>query len=234
MTEPQTIPVHEPRLRSLERDHTHLEQIQAAGREVAEKKKTWQDMKDELTKAKKDLDVAQTALLDLVEGGPPKEDPQRKLPFVEEPEPVASAPESAKEPEAAEILIPADIASLAISDGVKKALVNAGAKSVADVVDIGNKNWKQYPKGFTSIDGIGPKAVTKLAQILPSSVTAPDTSKQVETKRIKLLSFSAACPNLEPGKEYEATILEDGAAVVQLPGTEPVQFYSHEFELAEA
>ena len=116
MTEPQTIPVHEPRLRALERDHTHLEQIQAAGREVAEKKKIWQDQKDELTRAKKDLDVAQTALLDLVEGGPPKEDPQRKLPFVEETAPTAPAAEATtQEPETeAEPLIPVDIAALDI------------------------------------------------------------------------------------------------------------------------
>ena len=237
MTEPQTIPVHEPRLRSLERDHTHLEQIQSAAEDVSAKKKVWQDIKDELTKAKKDLDVATTAMLDLIVGGPPKDDPQRKLPFLEESERKPSSEHEPIKDEStdadAEVLVPVDVQALDISPGVKKALAKAGVKCLSDVIDLGNGNWPKFPKGFASVEGIGPKAISKLAQILPASVTAPPSEKKVETKRIKILTFSAGNGNLEPGSEYDATILEGGEAIVQLPGTEPVQFHSYEFEVVE-
>ncbi len=102
---------------------------------------------------------------------------------------------------------------------------------MADVIDLGNKNWPQFRLGFQSLEGFGPKAVNKLKAKLPS--TAPAQQKGADEgkiERVRLLTFSAANEHLEPGSEYDATVLENGNAIVQLPNENPIIFLPHEFE----
>jgi hypothetical protein len=183
-------------------------------------------------------------LQSLISEGPPKPDPQGKLPFVEEERQTAPSvktqveqPKSTgSEPVEEVVAVPPEIAGLDLTDRQKQLLAKTGAKTLADLIGLGNGNWPQFPKGFNSLEGFGPKAVEKLVKQLPS--TAPKVEEkpgQAPSRkvRIELLSMSAASANLEVGDEVDATQLDDNSVIVELPGQEPVQFSPGEFRVVE-
>lgn len=230
-----TIPVPEDKLLRLEKEHLFLEQIREKSRESTAALAAYDYAKGEALELKKKADRIAAELNQLIAEGPPKADPQAKLPFFDDaPAPVAEKPPEA-EPEKS-IEVPAEIAGLDMTDRQKVLLAGTGAKSLADLADIGNGNWPQFPKGFASIDGFGPKAALKLAEQLPS--TAPVVEQKpghapASTVRVELLTMSAASNNLQVGDQYDATKLDDDSIIIQLPGEEPVQFSAGEYRLVE-
>lgn len=232
-----TIPVPEEKLLRLEKEHVFLEQIREKSRESIAAMAAYDYAKGEALELKKKADRIAAELNQLIAEGPPKADPQAKLPFFDDVPVVTDAvTESSPEPEK-EVPIPAEIAGLDMTDKQKIALAKTGAKSLADLADIGNGNWPQFPKGFSSIEGFGPKAALKLAEQLPS--TAPDVELKAghapsSTVRVELLTMSAASNNLQVGDQYDATRLDDDSIIIQLPGEEPVQFSAGEYRLVQA
>lgn len=243
MVEPPTIPVAESRLVKLEKNNEFLEAIQAKNEEVEKLKGIFEDANDHAKTCKKSLEKAQDELHELIKSGPPKPDAQKRLPFAEDksdsaPEAGASdgqptAEQTSEAPAEAEITIPAEIDALDITDLQKRRLTEAGCQTLADVVDLGNKNWPKFPEGFKSLDGFGPRAAAKLWAQLPSTAPPAEKTEDAKTIRIKLLTFSGQSTNLIPGNEYDATEIGNGHAIVQLPNEEPVEFLPHEFEKME-
>jgi hypothetical protein len=250
----ETIPVLSDRLKSLEADHSFLEQIKQKGLQVKAAKDFWEGKKEESKDAKEKYEKLDNELQNMIVNGPPKPDPQRQLPFAED---VAADPPKPKKPveapaaaEAAsptaestapegatvKIEIPPEIAALDLTELQKQRLAQTGAKTLADLVDLGNGNWPNYPNGFVDVDGFGPKAVKKLVDQLPSTAPSPpaEDSKQdgSDTVRVTLLGFTSN-PNLQPGKEFEALRMPNGNVIIQLPGQDPEEFQPHEYQLVE-
>lgn len=234
-----TIPVAEDKLLKLEKEHAFLEEIRAKNREATQALADYNYTKGEALELKKKYDRISAELNQLIAEGPPKVDPQGKLPFFEdaEPESKPAATPQAESPAEVSVAIPSEIAALDLTDRQKQNLAATGAKTLADLADIGNGNWPQYPKGFASIDGFGPKAALKLAEQLPS--TAPAVEEKPghapsSKVRVELLTMSAASNNLQVGDQYDATKMDDDSIVIQLPGEDPVQFSPGEYRLVEA
>jgi hypothetical protein len=237
VVEASTVPVSEKRLEMLEQEHKYLHEIRAASAEATEAKIDYENAKAHSLELKKAYERKVAEMQEIINNGPPKPDPQGKLPFVDDEAPIGQDVKTeavAEEPKDAPV--PAEIVALDLTDKQKQALANAGAKSLADVADIGNGNWPQYPDGFNSIKGLGPKAIERLVSQLPS--TAPKIEEKPgqapsSTVKVELLTMSAASPNLEVGDQYEATLLDDGNVVIQLPGEDPVSFSSGEYRIVE-
>lgn len=243
MVEPQTIPVLEARLRQLESDHDFLEAIKEKTVEVNDLEEDVEAKNEAYKAAKKKLEEAEKELRDLIQDGPPKEDPQKRIPFTdyEQPKPAAPAqpvaetqpaveqPPVSEPPAEEEVAIAPEIAGMDISDLQKKRLAKAGCVTLADVVDLANGNWPQYPNGLESLQGFGPKQVAKIKALLPSTAPAVE-STEAKTVKVRILNFSAGNDNIVPMDLYDATELENGNVIVQLPGQNPVEFLPHEFE----
>lgn len=237
MTEAATVPVLQSKLEALEREHSYLQMIRAKSKEAEEAKREWTRLKDGALEAKKSFDGLVADLQSLIDDGPPKPDPQQRLPLGDD-EPAESPAVPAKPAaEAAPAEIPDDIAKLDLTDKQKQALAETGAKTLADLADLGNGNWPKYPKGFASVGGFGPKAVEKLVNQLPSTAPEVQAGKNEvppDKVRVRLLTMAAASANLEVGDEYDATMLQDGSVVIQLPGQDATQFSPGEFSIVEA
>jgi hypothetical protein len=226
-----SVPVAVERLESLEREHQFLELIRDKNQEVAQAQAAWEEAREHAKTLKDAFAKCSEELSRLISAGPPKPDAQGLLPFAEDAGPVVLP--IAGDAAAQEIEIPADIEALDLTELQKRKLAGTGAKTVADLISLGNGNWPDYPDGFNSIEGFGPKAAARVAAQLPSSAAEPEPAKGEKTVRVRLLGFGAAA-HLQPGNEYEALMLEDGSVIIQLPGHEPVQFSAHEYDLAEA
>ncbi len=237
--EVETVPVTSERMNALESEHTFLEMIKAKNNEAVQAQLAWESAKERAAELKKEAEKKDEELRSLILNGPPKPDPQKKLPFVDEApsaqaekKPVPVAPVEAKPVEEKKsVEIPEEIAKLDLTDLQKQRLAETGAKTLAELVDIGNGNWPDYAKGFASIDGFGPKAIAKLQAQLPSSAPPPKPDQGEEKVRVSLLQFNEN-PMLVPGKVFEATKLENGNVIIQLPGSDPVEFLPTEYELA--
>lgn len=237
MVEASTVPVSEKRLEMLEQEHKYLGEIRAASSAATEAKIEYDNAKAHSLELKKAYERKVAEMQEIINNGPPKPDPQGKLPFVDDESPVKQDVKSSvaiEEP--GDAPIPEAIAGLDLTDKQKQALANSGAKSLADVADIGNGNWPQYPDGFNSIKGLGPKAIERLAGQLAS--TAPKIEEKPghapsKVVRVELLTMSSASPNLEVGDQYDASMLDDGNVVIQLPGEEPVSFSPGEYRVVE-
>ena len=249
MVEIPVVQVEKAKFEALKKDSEYLQLIREASELVEEARQAHLYAKDKSLERKKALDTLQAELHQLIEDGPPKPDPQGKLPFAaddEAPCPVAVDRsrgevvgtndleyEDAEESEAKQVAIPAEIAALDLSQRQKQLLASTGATTLADLVDLGNANWKDYPKGFASVKGLGSAAIAKLVAQLPS--TAPAVVSQPgelppTTKKIKLMTFGGADDNLQSGDVYEATVRGDGVAIISLPGKDPIEFQSYEYE----
>ena len=254
MVLPSTVPVLESKLQELERDHTFLAEVQERNDAIDELQAEWEAAFELQKQAKKKLDAATAGLREFIKAGPAPQSATPRLPFagdLGDPAPAAAAPvgetapaaEAGGEAPAAEtrpaaaekvkIHIPPEIAALEITTPQKESLVRAGCQTVADVVNLGNKNVAEYPNGFDSLQNFGPKAIAKLKLLLPSTAPPADAVEEGRTVRVRLLTYSGQDENLKPGSEFDATEMSNGNVLVQLPGGEPVEFLPHEFEKLE-
>jgi len=286
-----TIEVPKAKLEALEKEHEFLQQIRALSHHVEQARTDYLYARDKSLEKKKAMDTLSADLNDLISGGPPKPDPQGRLPFASEDEPDEEDEPEDDEDEAEEVKraiqrqdkrevrqgvrgeavgtndledeegygeaidadfevvedppkvetkkdqalpLPTDIKALDLTERQKGLLANTGALTMADLVDLGNGNWKNYPKGFASIKGLGGAAIAKLVQQLPSTAAehrAEPGEMPAETKKIKIMTFAGQSDSLQPGDTYEATVRDDNVAIVSLPGQEPVEFQEYEYEL---
>lgn len=255
------VEVQKSKLDALEKDSEFLQLIREKSKLVEDAESDYLYAKNKSLEKKKTFDTMSAELHQLIEEGPPKPDPQGRLPFASDDAsggpPVQAKPSrssgevvgendleldddgGSEKPEAAQstpeaVEVPSQIEQLDLTARQKQMLAKTGAVTLADLVDLGNGNWSDYPKGFASIKGLGAAAVAKLAAQLPS--TSPEHQPQPgelppETKKIKLLTFAAGNDNLSAGDVYDATVKDDGVAIVSLPGQEPVEFQTYEYEL---
>lgn len=252
MVEIPVVQVEKAKFEALKKDSEYLQLIREASELVEEAHQAYVYAKDKSLEKKKTHDTLTAELHRLIEDGPPKPDPQGKLPFAAEDEADALVPpvvdrsrgevvgtsdlevDDWDEPAEKEATVPAEIAALDLTQRQKQLLSDTGAKTLADLVDLGNANWKDYPKGFASVKGLGSAAIAKLVAQLPSTapaVVAQPGELPPTTKKIKLMTFGGADENLQSGDVYEATVRDDGVAIISLPGKDPVEFQTYEYEL---
>lgn len=257
MEEPHIVEVPEGRLKDLEQDHNFIEMIREKTKRIRYAESEVMRAQKEHSEAKKKLANLNDDLVSVIEDGPPKPDPQAKLPFAqEESEDESEGTGTEDEPQATDVEgesgskeseqdpatseddkeITAEIDSLDLAPRPKQVLANTGVKTIADVIDLVNGNRKGYPSGLKGLTPFGPKSIAKLVDQLPSTVPDEDKAKGApsEVKRICLLSFIGDSGDFSPGDEYDARILDNGDAVISLPEKEPITLNQAEYELAES
>lgn len=249
VTEPNLVEVAEEKIVGLEKDHEHLELLREKVRRIRYAESQVEDAKKDLKDAKDKLEKLNDDLVSVIEDGPAKPDPQARLPFAKEEEPDSAdegdddfEDDDLEEPDgpvgeasAAPSQIPEVIDQLDLTKRQKEKLATTGVKTKAELVDLVNGNLPDYPKGLKDLVGFGIAASKRLVEQLPSTATDSDESAPTEVKRIVLLTFGGdkGEGKFSPGNEYEARIKDDGSAVVQLPGDDPVSFGIDEYKLAE-
>jgi hypothetical protein len=146
----------------------------------------------------------------------------------------AVANESAAVESQPKLKVPDFIMLMAIPMKSKNALAATGVTNLAELQNLANGNNPKYPKGLPDVKGLGRKSIESLIEEMPSTAKEQPKVKDTpngEVKKIQALSFmTGESYSIEAGNKYDAMVMHDGKAIVEL-GTERFELAEYDYEL---
>lgn len=179
----------------VQRELDHLHQIQKMNVTVQRYAEQYEADKAEAAISKKALDNAAASLSELIKNGPPKPDPQKKLPF--------DSPDDGEVVDAEFVVVDADAwkkipigDALKLSEKERDKLAEYDIKTVGDFEHVRGRGDRQLPNGLSSMKGVGEAKITKWEAEMIEWQTA----------------YFKANPQPEPGDKKKRTPPPDNSA----------------------